>query len=492
MNQRSSKYRKSSKKQNSGFSLLNLTLLTIFTIVSALLVFFLFAYNIAGFWHLNLIFAIALAVNFLLTLICIVTKKAKKTTTVLLVIFTLVSALGLVGVRSAVDLANRVNGTAMFSEVKMSVMVPVSSSVQDISEVSSVLAPTTLDQESIDQLISQLSTTKGLTLSLESTDSYLTAYESLMAGQGQAMVLSSSYESLLEDVHSDYASNLREIYSYTITTTKQSTTEDAKQEDGDVLNIYISGIDTYGSISTTSRSDVNIILTVNRKTKKILMTTTPRDSYVPIAGGGNNQYDKLTHAGIYGVDSSIQTLENLYGIDINYYVKVNFTSFINLIDQLGGVEVYNDQAFTAHTNKDYTFEVGNVTLDSAGALAFVRERYSLANGDADRANNQMKVIKAIIDKMTSFNSISSFTTIINHLGSSVQTDMSLETMMNLANDQIESGGNYVITSQAITGTGSTGQLTSYAMPSASLYMLSIDENSLNTAKAAIQAVEDGN
>lgn len=130
------------------------------------------------------------------------------------------------------------------------------------------------------------------------------------------------------------------------------------------------------------------------------MTTTPRDSYVPIADGGNNQKDKLTHAGIYGVDSSIHTLENLYGVDINYYVRLNFTSFLKLIDLLGGVDVYNDQEFTAHTNGKF-YPVGNVHLDSEQALGFVRERYSLADGDRDRGRNQQKVIVAIIQKLTS-------------------------------------------------------------------------------------------
>lgn len=108
------------------------------------------------------------------------------------------------------------------------------------------------------------------------------------------------------------------------------------------FNVYISGIDSFGSITSVSRSDVNIILTINQKTGEILLTTTPRDAYVPIAGGGNDQLDKLTHAGIYGVDASVQTLENLYGIDISYYARINFTSFLHMIDLIGDIEVYND------------------------------------------------------------------------------------------------------------------------------------------------------
>lgn len=222
------------------------------------------------------------------------------------------------------------------------------------------------------------------------------------------------------------------------------------------------------------------------------MTTTPRDSYVKIPNGGGDQYDKLTHAGLYGVETSMKTLEDLYGIDIAYYARINFTTFLELIDLVGGVEVYNDQAFTAHTDQEETFEVGNLTLDSKRALAFVRERYSLTNGDNDRGKNQEKVIAAIIKKLTSVNSITNYTKIIEGLSSSIQTDMELATMMDLANAQLASGAEYAVTSQALIGTGSTGQLKSYAMPNASLYMMSIDENSLAEVKANITKTMEGN
>ncbi|HET4086812.1 TPA: LCP family protein, partial [Streptococcus pneumoniae] len=255
------------------------------------------------------------------------------------------------------------------------------------------------------------------------------------------------------------------------------------------FNIYVSGIDTYGPISSVSRSDVNILMTVNRDTKKILLTTTPRDAYVPIADGGNNQKDKLTHAGIYGVDSSIHTLENLYGVDINYYVRLNFTSFLKMIDLLGGVDVHNDQEFSALHGK-FHFPVGNVHLDSEQALGFVRERYSLADGDRDRGRNQQKVIVAILQKLTSTEALKNYGTIINSLQDSIQTNMPLETMINLVNAQLESGGNYKVNSQDLKGTGRMG-LPSYAMPDSNLYVMEIDDSSLAVVKAAIQDVMEG-
>lgn len=141
--------------------------------------------------------------------------------------------------------------------------------------------------------------------------------------------------------------------------------------------MYISGIDVSGAISTTSRSDVNIIMTVNPNTHKILLTSTPRDYYVTIPGVSGEQRDKLTHAGIYGVDKSMETLENLYGIDLSYYARVNFTSLMTIVDALGGVDVNSEYEFTAG---GYQFNKGVNHLDGKAALAFSRERYSFRMG----------------------------------------------------------------------------------------------------------------
>jgi cpsA protein len=307
----------------------------------------------------------------------------------------------------------------------------------------------------------------------------------LLAGDTKAILLNSVFENIIESEYPDYASKIKKIYTKELTK-KVETPKDVK---GDSFNVYISGIDTYGPISSVSRSDVNIIMTVNRETKKILLTTTPRDSYVPIADGGNNQKDKLTHAGIYGVDASIHTLENLYGIDLNYYARLNFTSFLKLIDLLGGVDVYNDQDFTSRHGK-FHFPVGNVHLDSEQALGFVRERYSLADGDRDRGRNQQKVIVAILQKLTSTEALKNYDGIIKGLQDSIQTNMPLETMMNLVNAQLESGGTYKINSQDLKGTGRM-DLPSYAMPDSNLYMMEISDSSLESVKAAINDVMEG-
>ena len=391
-------------------------------------------------------------------------------------------------VKGLVDLSAGVNSTSNYSEYEMSIVVPADSDVKDLKQLTNVLAPSGNDQDNVQALMKNISQTQGHELTVDTASSYLSAYKSLTSGEAKAMVLNSVFEDTIRGEDPDYASKIKKIYTHKMS--KKIDTAIGKQDpNAEVFNIYVSGIDTYGPISSVSRSDVNIIMTVNRKTKKVLLTTTPRDAYVPIADGGLNQPDKLTHAGIYGVDASVHTLENLYGIDLNYYVRLNFTSFLKLIDLLGGIDIENDQEFTSlHGN--YHFPVGKIHLNSDQALGFVRERYSLNGGDNDRGKNQEEVIAAVIKKLTSTDALKNYNAILSGLQDSVQTDMSLETMMNLINTQLESGGSYNVTSQALTGTGNTG-LPSYAMPEANLYMMEIDQNSLAAAKAAIQEVMEG-
>ena len=464
------------------WGMVNIGLTILYTVLVAFLLFIMFNYNFLSFRFLNIIITIGLLVVLAISIFLQKAKKSTLVTTIILVVFSLISLVGVFGFKQMIDITNRMNQTAAFSEVEMSIVVPKNSDIKDVNQLTTVQAPTKVDKNNVDTLMSALKKDKKVDVKVDDVASYQEAYDNLKSGKSKAMVLSGSYASLLESVDSNYASHLKTIYTYKIKTKNNNS---AKQVDSKVFNIYISGIDTYGSISTVSRSDVNIIMTVNMNTHKILLTTTPRDAYVKIPGGGADQYDKLTHAGIYGVETSEQTLENLYGIKIDYYARINFTSFLKLIDQLGGVTVHNDQAFTSLHGK-FDFPVGDIQMNSEQALGFVRERYSLDGGDNDRGKNQEKVISAIVNKLASLKSVSNFTSIVNNLQDSVQTNMSLDTINALANTQLDSGSKFTVTSQAVTGTGSTGQLTSYAMPNSSLYMMKLDDSSVESASQAIK------
>ena len=480
MNKRSKRARSGKVKRS-----INIALLTIYVLLGGFLLFLIFRHNILAFRYLNVITATVVILVALASLLLIIYRKAEKFTIFFLTLAILMSSVSFFALQQFVGFTSHINSTSNYSEYSMSVVVLKDSDVHNVTQLDSVTGPTDTDNDNIQKLIADIKTSQSKELTVEQSTSYLAAYKSLVSGEAKAIVLNSVFENIIESEYPDYASKIRKIY------TKNITKEVAapKVSKNKSFNVYVSGIDTYGPISSVSRSDVNILMTVNRDSKKILLTTTPRDSYVPIADGGNNQKDKLTHAGIYGVDSSIHTLENLYGVDINYYVRLNFTSFLKLIDLLGGVDVYNDQEFTAHTNGKF-YPVGNVHLDSEQALGFVRERYSLADGDRDRGRNQQKVIVAIIQKLTSTEALKNYSDIIQGLQDSLQTNMPIETMIDLINTQLESGGSYKVNSQDLKGTGRMG-LPSYAMPDSNLYMMEIDDSSLATAKSAIQDVMEG-
>ena len=480
MNKRSKRARSGKVKRS-----INIALLTIYVLLGGFLLFLIFRHNILAFRYLNVITAAVVILVALASLLLIIYRKAEKFTIFFLTLAILMSSVSFFALQQFVGFTSHINSTSNYSEYSMSVVVLKDSDVHNVTQLDSVTGPTDTDNENIQKLIADIKASQSKELTVEQSTSYLAAYKSLVSGEAKAIVLNSVFENIIESEYPDYASKIRKIY------TKNITKEVAapKVSKNKSFNVYVSGIDTYGLISSVSRSDVNILMTVNRDSKKILLTTTPRDSYVPIADGGNNQKDKLTHAGIYGVDSSIHTLENLYGVDINYYVRLNFTSFLKLIDLLGGVDVYNDQEFTSRHGK-FHFPVGNVHLDSEQALGFVRERYSLADGDRDRGRNQQKVIVAIIQKLTSTEALKNYSDIIQGLQDSLQTNMPIETMMDLVNTQLESGGSYKVNSQDLKGTGRMG-LPSYAMPDSNLYMMEIDDSSLAAVKSAIQDVMEG-
>jgi polyisoprenyl-teichoic acid--peptidoglycan teichoic acid transferase len=214
------------------------------------------------------------------------------------------------------------------------------------------------------------------------------------------------------------------------------------------FNVYISGIDTYDSLSTVSRSDVNIILTINPITKEILITNIPRDYYVLLRDRPGLK-DKLTHAGLYGVNTSIGTIEDLLDIDIHYYVKLNFTSVVDLVDDLGGITVNSKYAFTSSSK--HKFVVGKNKLDGEAALGFVRERYTLPGGDRARGENQQEVIKAIIDKAINPSILLRYNTILTNLSKSFETNMNSDEIFSLVRMQLNDGKSWNITSANLDG-----------------------------------------
>ena len=256
--------------------------------------------------------------------------------------------------------------------------------------------------------------------------------------------------------------------------------------------VYLSGVDTRGDLTDKARSDVNIIAAVNPVTKQVVLINTPRDYYVDLAG--TNSKDKLTHAGLYGVQTSMDTLGNLYGVDVQHYIRINFAGFINIIDALGGVDVYSDQAFTSVGSPGYydptTFVEGWNHLDGKAALAFARERHAFKTGDVQRGINQMKVIDAMLNKIKSPALLMGFTKILDAVSDSFVTSLSQNQISALVRMQLSDFAEWNI--EKYTVTGSSGSSTKcYSAKGQKLYVMKPDENSVAKAKEMIAAVLGG-
>lgn len=251
----------------------------------------------------------------------------------------------------------------------------------------------------------------------------------------------------------------------------------------DAFNVYVSGIDTEGSITNVSRSDVNMIMTINPAERKILLTSIPRDYHVVLSSFG--AYDKLTHSGIYGIDETTATVEDLLGIKIHHYVKVNFTTVRNLVDALGGIEVISEYDFTA--GPGYHYNQGSNYLDGDEALYFARERYSFSSGDNQRVKNQQAVISGILNKATSSPAIlTRYSSILAALEDNLAISLSQKEMSALVKMQLDDMRGWDIETISLTGSGSYAE--TYSMPGMELYVMEPNQASIDAAKAAIAGV----
>lgn len=314
--------------------------------------------------------------------------------------------------------------------------------------------------------------------------------DALLGGDCGAMILNEGFIGMITETegYEEFESQIREVAYYEWTTQIVQPEEPAEEitpinEDG-IFTVYISGIDTFGAVSTRSRSDVNIMAVVNTNTRQVLLISTPRDYYVPLSISGGVR-DKLTHAGIYGVDVSKDTLAMLYGIDIDYYFRVNFSGFEKLIDSLGGVTVQSDYTFDAG---GYHYEKGANHLNAEEALAFARERYSFAEGDRQRGRNQMAVITGVINRMLSPAVLNDFSGLMEGLEGSFESDIPYDGLAGLVRMQLSDGGAWNIVTYSVDGTGK--RASTYSM-SSSVYVMEPDQDTVDHAKELIRQVENG-
>ena len=311
-----------------------------------------------------------------------------------------------------------------------------------------------------------------------------TLYEDLLNKKIESFVIDKAYLDLLEDKYPDIDEYIKIIYTYEV---EEELVNNYKVESLDVVNILISGSDARtDKIAERSRSDVNMIMTINPKTHTILLTSIPRDYYVQLHGRTGLK-DKLTHAGIYGVNMSRDTIADLFDIKIDYTIKVGFKSVEEVVDLIGGIDVYSDITFKSYHIKGWTVPQGMNHFNGKQALAYSRERYAYTDGDIHRVQNQQQVLEAIIEKIFEDRSLlKKYDKILESFSDLYRTDIPEDYIKLMVKNQLEDMASWKVERQYVVGSGA--MLETYSMPGWTLWVMIPDEASMNSAKAKINEV----
>jgi len=353
------------------------------------------------------------------------------------------------------------------NNISVSVIVLSSDPAQSITDAKDYQfgCHSILDKINTDKAITQINQKVGSTIKTSTYSEWTTLVNALYNKEVKAIIINEAYRSALLESFPEFSSTTKVIDTITIENQKTLKVAD-KNISADPFSIYIAGNDEYGSkISAIGRNDVNIIATFNPKTKQALLITTPRDYYITIDNlAGNTGLDKLTHAGNFGIEGSITALQNLYGINLDYYVKVNFTGAAGIVDALGGITVDSELAFTTCSDTapiPYKFVVGANECDGQKALAFCRERQVLANGDNQRGRDQMIAIKGIFAKATSPAIITNYLDVLDSVSNMLATNIPTSAITAVVKDTLSNSTSWNIQTYNVTGTGATKQCQLY-------------------------------
>ncbi len=319
-------------------------------------------------------------------------------------------------------------------------------------------------------------------------DSTANLIDSFLNGDIGVILLEQSEEELYNEMQKDFKENHKVLKTISVEVQKKDFSKDVSITK-EPFSVYITGVDTYDEISSVARSDVNMVVTVNPLTHKILLTSIPRDYYVPIYNDKSGLNDKLTHAGLQGVETSIKTIENLLEMDINYYAKFNFTSLIQIVDAIDGIEVDSPFAFTAdykeETHVYYEFQKGINKLDGKQALAYVRERYGLREGDVARAKHQQQVVSAIVNKLSTSTILTKYGELIGSMEGNFVTNIDIDSITSFVKMQLDKMPSWTIESQVLKG--SDASMKTASMPNLySSVMVPLEDS----VKEAIKKIDE--
>lgn len=354
------------------------------------------------------------------------------------------------------------------------------------------------DRSKVDLAITQMNSNLDSEIETVEYNSYSEQVEALYTGKIDAMIYNQALDELIEEKNPGFLEKIRIIDNFKVETEVLMEDVPDLPITKEPFIVFLSGMDVYGDLEQTSRSDVNIMACVNPTTKQVLLVSVPRDAYVEIPGITYGEKDKLTHAGMYGIQYSIAAMEEIFDLDISYYVRINFTSLIMMVDALGGIDVESDYAFSTYYkqyNADtdtwtyYEYKKGMNHLDGIYALAFARERMNAAGGDYQRAKDQQKVIAALLEKIKSPAFLTGYTGLLSSLEGKMDTNFTSQQLASLVKMQLNDGADWNIVSSSVYGISSEEYCASYAGSPLAVEVL--DDDSIEAVKEVIDKLMKG-
>lgn len=432
---------------------------------------------------------------FILLLVYFSKNVVSKIICIVLTLFICVaSCMGGYYISKTQSVLSNITNVAKHAKNTVSVIVKESSSIKNKSQLNGVsVGSLRLNEQGSKKALKELSS-EGIALNQTVYDSMTALLEAFYNGEVDSIIMNESSRSQILDMeaYSNLDSNTRVVYQTSYKVKNNDSATSVSDITSKPFNVLISGSDTRGGFDENGRSDVIMVATVNPKTHTILLTSVPRDFYVSTAcdaGDGCMQgaLDKITHTGIHGTNTTKRTVEQLLGIEINYTFKVGFDTVTELVDVLGGVDVYVEPGYAVHTSYLNVNE-GINHLNGEQALTFARERYSYTEGDRQRTKNQQQVLMGIVKEATKPSVITNYAAIMDTMANTFSTTMSNDEITDLIKYQLNNNPTWKMEQYMVDGTGDTlmcaelGDVASVMVP---------DQSTVKMAKDKISAVLAG-
>ena len=479
---KSKKATKAAKKSGTYSKVIRSIIILAEAISAGILLFLISRVNVLATWQ-NIALGLVLLGLLALTSFKLIRKKTRKAPRILFgilsIILTIIYILGANYLNKTIGFLQNITTTLDYETQEYSVLVLKNSEFEEIDDLKDKTIG--FQQNNPNLELAQKGLTETISYKAKEESDLANLLVDLEDNNVSGIVLASTYLETLKENQKDFYDSAKVIYTYEI---KYPKSDDATKANitKEPFIIYISGSDSRGKLSNADRSDVNMLAVVNPNTNKILLVSVPRDYYVQLHGTTGNK-DKLTHAGIYGIDMSKNTMQDIFGVTINYTAKIGFTGVEKVVDALGGVDVNSDTRFTAWTDRSCHFEKGIQHVNGQCALAYARERYAYTTGDRHRVKNQQEVLGAIIKKATQPQYLIHYTDILASLESSFVTSLSYDEITSFAKLQLNTMKGWQIESISVDGTGA--MLPTYSMGSQPLSVMIPNQETIDAAKAKI-------